>query len=43
MILVRVKEPKTKFDARLQAAIFLGDAPNVTHGFFAMHPDGRDE
>ena len=32
-ILTRVKEPKTKFEPRLQAAIFLGFAPGVTNGF----------
>ena len=40
-ILVRVKEPRTQFDAIFQAAVFLGYAPDATHGFFVMHPDGK--
>ena len=42
-ILVRVKEPLTKFAPRLQAAVFLGFAPGVTNGYFVMRPDGKVE
>ena len=42
-ILTRVKEPKTKFEPRLQAAVFLGFAPGVTNGFYVMRGDGTIE
>ena len=32
-ILARVAKPESKLEPRLQAAVFLGLAPNVTHGF----------
>ena len=35
-ILARVAKPESKFAPRLQAAVFLGLAPNVTNGFFVM-------
>ena len=42
-ILARIKEPKTKLEPRLQAAIFLGFAPGVTNGYFIMRTDGSIE
>ena len=39
-ILARVAKPESKLEPRLQAAVFLGFAPNVTNGFYVMRSDG---
>ena len=42
-ILSKVKDPKTKFEPRMQAAVFLGYALGVTEGYFVMRGDGTIE
>ena len=39
-ILARVAKPESKLEPRLQSAVFLGLAPNVTNGFYVMRSDG---
>ena len=42
-ILARVANPESKLQPRLQAAVFLGLAPNVTSGCYVMRSDGTIE
>ena len=42
-VLARIKEPLAKFTPRAQRVVFLGFAPNVTNGYFAIKQDYKVE
>ena len=43
VVLAKVKEPTDILDPRFRFVLFLGYAPNVSHGYYVFHADGRVE